>query len=194
VVVENFRPDVMEGLGLGPEALRTLNPRLVYCNISGFGRDGPYRRRPAYDQIAQGMAGLMSVTGEPGPEEKDMARMPVYGFVVAGIVAAVLSGGPAATEEQCGAIYPHIKDSQLKVEMVPQNAERAQARIRNTDTSTTARNTTVLVTFWNAANQPLESTCVRLGDVRPGQEVDFEVAIPAGTARLSAGAQSTWGQ
>ena len=121
-----------------------------------------------------------------------MARTPVCGFVVAGIVAAVLSGGPAATEDRCGAIYPHIKDSQLKVEMVPQGAERAQGRIRNTDASTTARNTTVLVTFWNAANQPIESTCVRLGDVRPGQDADFEVAVPVGTARLSAGAQSTW--
>lgn len=168
-MVENFRPDVMEGLGLGPEALRILNPRLVYCSS----RNG---------------------AGEAGPEEKSMARVPVRGFVVAVILAAVLSGGPAATGEQCGAIYPHIKDSQLKVEMVPQNPERAQGRVRNTDTSTTARNTTVLVTFWNAANQPLESTCVRLGDVRPGQEADFEVAVPAGTARVSAGAQSTWGQ
>ena len=123
-----------------------------------------------------------------------MARMPVCGFVVAGIVAAALSGGPAATEERCGAIYPHIKDSQLKVEMIGQDAERARARVRNTDTSTTARNMTVLVTFWNAANQPIESTCVRLGDVRPGQEADFEVAMPAGSARLTAGAQSTWGQ
>lgn len=121
-----------------------------------------------------------------------MAKMPACGFVVAGIVAAVLSGGPAATEERCGAIYPHIKDSQLKVEMIGQDAARARARVWNTDTSTTARNTTVLVTFWNAANQPIESTCVRLGDVRPGQEAEFEVSMPAGTARLSAGPQSTW--
>jgi len=182
---------------VGPEALRALNPRLVYCSISGFGRDGPYRGRLAYDQIAQGMAGLMSVTGEPGSEPMSvgtsiMVRMSVGGFVVAGIVAAVLTGGPAATEERCGAIYPHIKDSQLRVEPVAEDAERARARIRNTDASTTARNTTVLVTFWSAANQPIESTCVRLGDIRPGQEAEFEVAKPAGTARLSAGAQSTW--
>lgn len=121
-----------------------------------------------------------------------MARMHVCGFVVAGIVAAVLSGAPVAAEEQCGANLPNIKDGQLQVELVAQGAERAQGRLRNTDASTTARNTTVLVTFWSTANQPIESTCVRLGDVRPGQEVDFEVAIPAGTAQVKTGARSAW--
>lgn len=64
VVVENYRPDVMDRLGLGYSVLRTLNPRLIYCGISGFGKTGPYSLWPAYDQIAQGMSGLMSVTGE----------------------------------------------------------------------------------------------------------------------------------
>lgn len=64
VLIENFRPGVMEALGLGPEALRAENPRLIYCSISGFGREGPYRDRPAYDQIAQGMAG--SSPASPG--------------------------------------------------------------------------------------------------------------------------------
>jgi formyl-CoA transferase len=63
VVVENFRPGVMEHLGLGFDALRTDNPRLVYCAISGFGQDGPLRDLPAYDQIIQGMSGVMSITG-----------------------------------------------------------------------------------------------------------------------------------
>lgn len=121
-----------------------------------------------------------------------MAKIPVCGFVLAGIVAAVLSAGSAAAEEQCGANLPNIKDNQLQVELVAQGTERVQGRIRNADASTTARNTTVLVTFWSADNQPVESTCVRLGDVRPGQEVDFEVAVPAGTARVRTGARSTW--
>jgi formyl-CoA transferase len=65
VVVENFRPGVMDRLGLGFEALRRDNPRLIYCAISGFGQDGPLRDLPAYDQIIQGMSGVMSITGSP---------------------------------------------------------------------------------------------------------------------------------
>jgi formyl-CoA transferase len=66
VLVENFRPDVKHRLGVDYEALSAINPRLVYGSISGFGQTGPYRDRPGYDQIAQGMGGLMSITGLPG--------------------------------------------------------------------------------------------------------------------------------
>ena len=66
VVVENFRPDVKTRLGIDYDTLSKLNPRLVYGSISGFGQTGPYRDRPGYDQIAQGMGGLMSITGLPG--------------------------------------------------------------------------------------------------------------------------------
>src|SRR6185436_17242013 len=66
VVVENFRPDVKKRLGIDYEALSKVNPRLVYGSISGFGQTGPYAERPGYDQIAQGMGGLMSITGLPG--------------------------------------------------------------------------------------------------------------------------------
>ena len=66
VVVENFRPDVKTRLGIDYASLSALNPRLVYASISGFGQDGPYSDRPGFDQIAQGMGGLMSITGEPG--------------------------------------------------------------------------------------------------------------------------------
>ncbi len=65
VFVENYRPGVLDRLGLGYEALREVNPRLIYCAISGFGQDGPWRDNPAYDQIVQGIAGVMSVTGTP---------------------------------------------------------------------------------------------------------------------------------
>jgi CoA:oxalate CoA-transferase len=64
VLVENYRPDVMDRLGLGYTVLCQINPRLIYCGISGFGKTGPYSLWPAYDQIAQGMSGLMSVTGD----------------------------------------------------------------------------------------------------------------------------------
>ena len=66
IIVENYRPDVKTRLGIDYEALSRVNPRLIYASISGFGQDGPYSDRPGVDQIAQGMSGLMSVTGEPG--------------------------------------------------------------------------------------------------------------------------------
>jgi crotonobetainyl-CoA:carnitine CoA-transferase CaiB-like acyl-CoA transferase len=66
VIVENFRPDVKARLGIDYDSLRAINPRLVYGSISGFGQDGPYAKRPGFDQIAQGMGGLMSITGAPG--------------------------------------------------------------------------------------------------------------------------------
>jgi crotonobetainyl-CoA:carnitine CoA-transferase CaiB-like acyl-CoA transferase len=66
VVVENYRPDVKYRLGVDYESLKAINPRIVYASISGFGQDGPYIDRPGFDQIAQGMGGLMSITGEPG--------------------------------------------------------------------------------------------------------------------------------
>ena len=66
VVVENYRPDVKFRLGIDYDSLKAINPRIVYASISGFGQDGPYRDRPGFDQIAQGMGGLMSITGEPG--------------------------------------------------------------------------------------------------------------------------------
>jgi crotonobetainyl-CoA:carnitine CoA-transferase CaiB-like acyl-CoA transferase len=82
VLVENFRPDVTARLGIDDAVLRSINPRLIYASISGFGEDGPYRDRPGFDQIAQGMGGLMSITGLPG-----------QGPVRAGIPVADLSAG-----------------------------------------------------------------------------------------------------
>src|SRR6266513_5450376 len=66
VVVENYRPDVKYRLGIDYESLAKINPRIILASISGFGQDGPYRDRPGFDQIAQGMSGLMSITGLPG--------------------------------------------------------------------------------------------------------------------------------
>jgi crotonobetainyl-CoA:carnitine CoA-transferase CaiB-like acyl-CoA transferase len=66
VLTENYRKGTMEKLGMGYAALKTINPALIYCSISGFGRSGPYAERGGYDLIAQGMSGLMAMTGEPG--------------------------------------------------------------------------------------------------------------------------------
>ena len=66
VIVENFRPGVKARLGIDYDSLKPLNKGLIYASISGFGQDGPYRDRPGFDQIAQGMGGLMSITGKPG--------------------------------------------------------------------------------------------------------------------------------
>jgi len=66
VLLENFRPGVMGRLGFGYEAIREVNPRIVYASLSGFGQQGAHAQRPAFDMIAQGMGGVMSITGEPG--------------------------------------------------------------------------------------------------------------------------------
>jgi CoA:oxalate CoA-transferase len=66
IVVENFRPGVMGRLGFSYEAIRQQNPKIIYASLSGFGQKGPYAQKPAYDMIAQGMGGTVSITGEPG--------------------------------------------------------------------------------------------------------------------------------
>ena len=66
VIVENFRPAVKDRLGIAYETIRKINPRIIYASLSGFGDTGPYRDRPGVDQIAQGLGGLMSITGLPG--------------------------------------------------------------------------------------------------------------------------------
>ena len=94
VVVENYRPDVKYRLGVDYESLAKLNPRIILASISGFGQDGPYRDRPGFDQIAQGMSGLMSVTGLPGQGPvrtgAAIADMAAGLFAALGIMTALL--------------------------------------------------------------------------------------------------------
>jgi len=87
VVVENYRPDVKYRLGIDYESLEKLNPRIVLASISGFGQHGPYRDRPGFDQIAQGMSGLMSVTGAPG--KGPMRTGAAIADITAGLFAAL---------------------------------------------------------------------------------------------------------
>ena len=97
VVVENFRPGVMDRLGVGYEALKKVNPTLVYCAISGFGQDGPWVHRPAYDQIIQGASGVMSITGEPGGSPLRVGYPvadSVGGITAAFAIAAALNASP----------------------------------------------------------------------------------------------------
>ncbi len=87
VVVENYRGGTMERLGLGYDRLRAANPRIVYAAVSGFGHTGPYREKPAYDVVVQGMGGLMSITGQPdGPPTRVGASV---GDITAGLFTAI---------------------------------------------------------------------------------------------------------
>jgi len=88
VMTENFRPGTLERLGLGYETLRARNPALIYCAISGFGRTGPYAERPGFDLIAQGMSGLMSITGE-GPGRPPVKVGSPVTDIGAGLLAAI---------------------------------------------------------------------------------------------------------
>ncbi len=88
VVIENYRLGTMEKLGLGYDTLRKLNPGLIYCEVSGFGRTGPYANRGGFDLIAQGMSGLMSITGE-GPGRQPVKVGAPVSDITAGIIAAM---------------------------------------------------------------------------------------------------------
>ena len=94
VVVENFRPEIKYKLGLDYNTLSTLNPAIILTSISGFGQEGPYKDRPGFDQVAQGMSGLMSITGEPGA-----------GPMRVGIPLADLSAGLFAAQGILLALY-----------------------------------------------------------------------------------------
>ena len=100
VLVENFRPGVMDRLGLGYEVLRAENPALIYCAISGFGQDGPWKDNPAYDQIVQGISGVMSITGD---DQSAPLRVgypladTVGGMTAAFAIAAALNANPRGT-------------------------------------------------------------------------------------------------
>jgi CoA:oxalate CoA-transferase len=87
IVMENFRPGVLERLGLSAEALRREKPSLIWCSISGFGQDGPYRNKPAYDMIVQALSGGMSLTGEPSGAPV-RAGVPI-GDLAAGLYASI---------------------------------------------------------------------------------------------------------
>ena len=94
VLVENYRPDVKFRLGIDYESLKKMNERIILASISGFGQDGPYRDRPGFDQIAQGMSGLMSVTGLPGQGPvrtgAAIADMAAGLFAALGVMTALL--------------------------------------------------------------------------------------------------------
>ncbi|NKX46151.1 CaiB/BaiF CoA transferase family protein [Roseicyclus persicicus] len=107
VLVENFRPGVMDRLELGPAVLRQENPRLIYCAISGFGQTGPWADRPAYDQIVQGAAGVMAITGDA-----DSAPLRV-GYPLADTV-----GGLTAAMAICAALNANPRGAFLDVAML----------------------------------------------------------------------------
>ena len=94
VVIENYRPGVADAIGIGYEALRAVNPRLVYCSVSAFGQEGPWSRRPATDPVIQAMSGVIAVTGNPGDPAR--AGVPVGDIMGAmsglqGILMALLA-------------------------------------------------------------------------------------------------------
>jgi crotonobetainyl-CoA:carnitine CoA-transferase CaiB-like acyl-CoA transferase len=101
VVTENYRRGAMERMGFGYEALKQENPRLIYCAISGFGRTGPYQDRGGYDLIAQGMSGLMSITGE-GPGRPPVKVGAPVADITAGILAAMGVLGALHARERTG--------------------------------------------------------------------------------------------
>jgi crotonobetainyl-CoA:carnitine CoA-transferase CaiB-like acyl-CoA transferase len=100
VVLENYRPGVAARLGAGWEVLSQLNPRLIYASVSGFGQTGPYAQRPGYDLIAQGLAGVMSVTGEPGGDPVKCG-IPI-GDLSAGLFCAVAILSAVVARERTG--------------------------------------------------------------------------------------------
>jgi len=114
IVIENFRPGVMERLGLGARGLRAENPRLIYCGVTGFGQTGPYAGRPGFDQVGQGMSGFMSITGqEPtGPTRAGIALADLTCAMTAcrGVLYALLARARTGRGQE---VYVSIVDSMV---------------------------------------------------------------------------------
>ena len=100
VVVENYRPDVKARLGIDYESLRKVNPRIVLASLSGFGQDGPYVERGGFDQIAQGMSGIMSLTGEPTGEPQKMGV--AFADIFTGVYGVIAVQAALAQRERTG--------------------------------------------------------------------------------------------
>ena len=123
VVVENYRPDVKHRLGIDYETVRTRNPGIVYASISGFGQDGPYGKLPGFDQVAQGMGGLMSITGAPG-QGPMRAGIPVADLA-AGLYTAIGILTAIVARERTGAgQWVQCSLLQAQVAMLDFQAER----------------------------------------------------------------------
>ena len=103
IILEGFRPGVVDRLGVGYEAVRKINPRIIYASLSGFGQEGPYALRPAFDMIAQGMGGVMSITGD-----RESAPLRV-GYpmcdTIGGLTAAMAVCAAVAGRETAGAQF-----------------------------------------------------------------------------------------
>ncbi len=116
VVVENFTPGVVDRLGIGYESVKALNPGVVFCSISGFGQTGPYAAKPAYDQIMQGIGGLMSITGEPGrPPVKTGVAVTDIGAGMLGAFAIMTALFHRATNESQEGQYIDVSMMDLQV-------------------------------------------------------------------------------
>jgi formyl-CoA transferase len=114
VFVENYRPDVKQRLGIDYDTLAAIRPELVYASISGFGQDGPYAGRPGFDQIAQGMGGLMSITGAPGKGPMrvgiPIADLTAGLYAAIGILVALLERGDSGRGQ-------HVQTSLLEAQI-----------------------------------------------------------------------------
>jgi len=100
VLIENFKVGGLARYGLDAESMRALNPRLIYCSITGFGQTGPYAHRPGYDFIVQGMGGMMSITGEPdGPPQKSGVA---YADILTGVIRSWEFWLPCSSESGPG--------------------------------------------------------------------------------------------
>ncbi len=185
VVVENFRPSVKKRLGIDYAALRKINPRLVYASISGFGQDGPYAGRPGFDQIAQGMGGLMSITGPPG-QGPFRVGIPVADlsaglFAAMGILIALLerekSGKGQAVETSLLQAQIFMLDFQAARYLVDGEVARQAGNNHPTTIPTGAFKTRDgYINIATTGGKMWERFCDALGDATLAQNPDYRTA------------------
>jgi len=185
VVVENFRPSVKKRLGIDYAALRKINPRLVYASISGFGQDGPYAGRPGFDQIAQGMGGLMSITGPPGHGPFrvgiPVADLSAGLFAAMGILIALLerekSGEGQAVETSLLQAQIFMLDFQAARYLVDGEVARQAGNNHPTTIPTGAfRTRDGYINIATTGGKMWDRFCDALGDATLAQNPDYRTA------------------